>query len=168
MSLDTACFSMYSDISKRIKARSEPKRNSANDRATSVLPTPVGPKKRNEPTGRLGFFSPARLRRMARDKVEIALGVCALVVLRGATQFALALMYLCGQVRLAQLHACAGLINDVNRFVRQETIRDVTLRLIDRRLHRIRRIANLMERLVALLDAFENLNSFFFSRRRHF
>ena len=63
---------MNSDISKRISARSLPNRNCARDRATSVFPTPVGPKNRNDPTGRSGFFSPARERRIARAKAEIA------------------------------------------------------------------------------------------------
>ena len=35
-------------------------------RATSVLPTPVGPRKMNEPIGRFGFLRPARERRIAR------------------------------------------------------------------------------------------------------
>ena len=33
-------------------------RNSASARASSVLPTPVGPRKRNEPMGRLGSCRP--------------------------------------------------------------------------------------------------------------
>ena len=72
MNFDTACFSMNSLMSKRISARSLPKRYSAIERATSVLPTPVGPRKRNEPTGRCGFLSPARERRIARARAEIA------------------------------------------------------------------------------------------------
>ena len=65
MSLLTECFSMYSDMSTRTIARSSSKRNSASARATSVLPTPVGPRKRNDPIGRLGSERPARLRRIA-------------------------------------------------------------------------------------------------------
>ena len=34
---------------------------------SSVFPTPVGPKKRNEPVGRLGSESPALPRRIARE-----------------------------------------------------------------------------------------------------
>jgi hypothetical protein len=34
----------------------------------SVLPTPVGPRNRNEPIGRLGSDKPARLRRIAFDE----------------------------------------------------------------------------------------------------
>ena len=61
----TECFSMYSDMSRRIMARSSSNRNSASARASSVLPTPVGPRKRNEPIGRFGSLKPERLRRIA-------------------------------------------------------------------------------------------------------
>ena len=47
---------MYSDMSTRISAFSSPKRYSARARASSVLPTPVGPRKMNEPTGPLGVL----------------------------------------------------------------------------------------------------------------
>ena len=56
---------MYSDMSMRTIARSSSKRNSASVRASSVLPTPVGPRNRNEPIGRFGSDSPARDRRIA-------------------------------------------------------------------------------------------------------
>ena len=65
MRRDTANFSMYSDISMRIMALSSSNRYSASARASSVLPTPVGPRKRNEPRGRLGSCRPARARRTA-------------------------------------------------------------------------------------------------------
>ena len=52
---ETECFSMYSDISSRIMARSSSNKNSARARANSVLPTPVGPRKMNEPMGRFGI-----------------------------------------------------------------------------------------------------------------
>ena len=42
-------------------------KNSANDLQSSVLPTPVGPRKRNEPLGRLGSANPARERRTALE-----------------------------------------------------------------------------------------------------
>ena len=44
-------------------ARSSSKRNSASALASSVLPTPVGPRNRNEPVGRSGSETPARARR---------------------------------------------------------------------------------------------------------
>ena len=43
ISFEIECFSMNSDMSKRISDFSLPNRNSARARATSVLPTPVGP-----------------------------------------------------------------------------------------------------------------------------
>ncbi len=39
--------------------------NSASARASSVFPTPVGPRKTNEPIGRFGSWSPERARRSA-------------------------------------------------------------------------------------------------------
>src|ERR1041384_7667616 len=50
---ETVCFSWYSDMSMRTIACSSSNRNSASARASSVLPTPVGPRKRNEPIGRV-------------------------------------------------------------------------------------------------------------------
>ena len=44
----------------------------ASDLASSDLPTPVGPEKMKEATGRLGFFRPVRARRMARDTATTA------------------------------------------------------------------------------------------------
>ena len=56
---------MYSDMSIRIMARSSSNKNSATDLANSVLPTPVGPRKRKLPMGRFGSDRPLRERRMA-------------------------------------------------------------------------------------------------------
>ena len=64
---------MNSDISKRTSDFSLPNMKCASVRATSVLPTPVGPRNRNEPIGRSGLFRPARERRMARARAQIAL-----------------------------------------------------------------------------------------------
>ena len=63
---------MYSDMSMRTIARSSSNRNSASALVSSVLPTPVGPRNRNEPIGRLGSCSPARARRTACDTAAIA------------------------------------------------------------------------------------------------
>ena len=54
MSLETECFSMYSDMSMRTMKFSSSNKNSARALASSVLPTPVGPMKIKEPMGRLG------------------------------------------------------------------------------------------------------------------
>ena len=58
---------MYSDMSIRTIASWESNMNSASARASSVLPTPVGPRNRNVPIGRSGSCSPARERRSALD-----------------------------------------------------------------------------------------------------
>src|SRR5664279_3186861 len=63
---------MYSDMSIRTSASSSPNRNSASVRASSVLPTPEGPRKMNEPVGRLGSFRPARERLIALEMTSIA------------------------------------------------------------------------------------------------
>src|SRR5438093_1349913 len=65
MSRATVCFSMYSLMSMRTIAFSSSNRNSASAFASSVLPTPVGPRNRNEPSGRFGSCMPARARRTA-------------------------------------------------------------------------------------------------------
>ena len=49
---------MYSDMSMRTIACSESNMNSASARASSVLPTPVGPMKRKVPIGRFGVLEP--------------------------------------------------------------------------------------------------------------
>src|SRR5207249_2595117 len=67
----TVCFSWYSDMSIRTMARSSSNRNSASARASSVLPTPVGPRNRNEPIGRLGSWSPARARRQVAETLGL-------------------------------------------------------------------------------------------------
>ncbi len=56
---------MNSDISIRTMASSVSKRNDASALHNSVLPTPVGPRNRNEPLGLEGSDSPERDRRTA-------------------------------------------------------------------------------------------------------
>ena len=63
---------MYSDMSIRISASWLSKRYSVSRLASSVLPTPVGPRKMNEPMGRLGSLSPARVRRIERESLTRA------------------------------------------------------------------------------------------------
>ena len=47
-------------------------RNSASAFESSVLPTPEGPRKMNDPAGRFGSFKPERLRRIAFDTAVTA------------------------------------------------------------------------------------------------
>ena len=56
---------MNSLMSSRMIASSLSKRKAARERASSVLPTPVGPRNMNEPIGRRASLSPARARRTA-------------------------------------------------------------------------------------------------------
>ena len=65
-SLETVCFSMYSDMSIRTMFCSSSKRYAARARASSVFPTPVGPRKMKLPMGRLGSFRPDLARRTPR------------------------------------------------------------------------------------------------------
>ena len=65
MSRATACFSMYSLMSMRTMLFSSSKSACANAFASSVLPTPVGPRNRKLPMGFVGSFRPARVRRIA-------------------------------------------------------------------------------------------------------
>ena len=54
MRRETEYFSIYSLISMRTMFFSSSNRHSASALASSVLPTPVGPRNRKEPMGRLG------------------------------------------------------------------------------------------------------------------
>ena len=68
---DTVCFSWYSDMSMRTIACSSSNRNSASARASSVLPTPVGPRKMKLPSGRLRILQPgARAANRVRDRAN--------------------------------------------------------------------------------------------------
>jgi len=59
---------MNSLMSMRIRCSSESNRNSASALQSSVLPTPVGPRNRNDPYGRFGSARPAREARMDRTR----------------------------------------------------------------------------------------------------
>ena len=63
--METLCFSIYSDISTRIRAFSVPNIASASALQSSVFPTPVGPRNKKEPIGRFGSFNPTLPRRIA-------------------------------------------------------------------------------------------------------
>jgi hypothetical protein len=56
---------MYSLMSIRTMLSSLSNSAAASVRASSVFPTPVGPRKMNEPIGRRGSFSPERARSTA-------------------------------------------------------------------------------------------------------
>ena len=60
INLDTANFSMYSDISILIKESSDSNKYFARTFANCVLPTPVGPRNINVPIGLFGSLRPTR------------------------------------------------------------------------------------------------------------
>ena len=60
----TLCFSMYSLISIRTMFASLSNNAAASDFASSVLPTPVGPRNKNDPIGFVGSLIPAFERMM--------------------------------------------------------------------------------------------------------
>ena len=68
----TECDSINSDISTLIIAFSLPNMLSASAFASSVLPTPVGPKNKNEPVGLLGSVSPTLPLLIALDTEDTA------------------------------------------------------------------------------------------------
>ena len=72
MSRDTLNFSWYSLMSIRVIIVSSLNRYSARAFASSVLPTPVVPRKMNEAIGRFGSCSPARERLTASLTALIA------------------------------------------------------------------------------------------------
>ena len=63
---------MYSDISTLISESSLSKRYFERTFASSVLPTPVGPRKINEPIGFLGSFRPTLFLLIALTSLSIA------------------------------------------------------------------------------------------------
>ena len=69
---ETLCFSPYSDISIRIIDSSEPKSSFAITFARYVFPTPVGPRKINEPTGFVGSLIPILALLTARTNLSTA------------------------------------------------------------------------------------------------
>ena len=69
---ETECFSMNSLMSSRIKCSSLSNKKPAKALHSSVLPTPVGPKNKNDPVGRFGSDKPERERRIALATAAIA------------------------------------------------------------------------------------------------
>src|ERR1700757_1400434 len=218
---------MYSDMSIRVIASSSPNRNSASVRASSVLPTPDGPRKMNEPVGRFGSFRPARERRIAFETTSIA-GCCPMTRLWSSSsmrislavsasvslntgipvhietmsaipsspigELALALgqpALLVTQVgRLLELlgldrlllgppglldlvlelavdrrrghrldpHPGCGLVDEVDRLIRQEPVGDVAVGQVGRRLQRLVGDVDLVVLLVAIAEALQDLD----------
>src|SRR5215211_1937316 len=230
-SRDTACFSMYSDMSMRIMASSSPKRNSASVRASSVLPTPDGPRNTNEPVARsadrlrddldrLVLADDALVELLLHAHQLLGLGLrqlehrdagphgddvgdllladrrplAALAGLPRVLELALLVRQapllvaeVGGLLELLRLdrgllvaarrldlllelpvhgrgghrldaHARGGLVDEVDRLVRQEAVGDVAVGQLGRRLQRLVGDGDLVVRLVAVLESLEDLD----------
>ena len=68
------CSVWNSVMSSRTRRSADPKRNSASAFAISVLPVPVGPTKRNTPSGRVGSVRLALIRAMRSTRQSTASG----------------------------------------------------------------------------------------------
>jgi hypothetical protein len=73
-----------------------------------------------------------------------------------------------GQRGLAKFHAGSSFVNQIDRLVRQEAIRNVTVRVRNRKVDRFVRIRNRVKFLVAILDSEQNLDRIGLIRRRNF
>ena len=180
---------MYSDMSKR---RNSTPITLASWRATSVLPTPVGPANRKAPTGRSGCARPERASLIARahrlDRrvlpkdhlLEFGLEILqarpiggghrALRNLRHPRHRALGVArahrHRLGAVR-AQMCRDTRLVHHVDRLVGQVAVVDVARGQIDRGANRRRRVAHVVMLLVVALESVENLYRLFRGRLGH-
>src|SRR5262249_49017053 len=97
--------------------------------------------------------------------LEILLRHRALHLLDGDADALVDLAELFAVARLAQFRARAGLVHEVDRLVGQEAVGDVAVRLIHGGFDRLARVLDVMEVLVAILDAQKNLDRFALARR---
>ena len=109
---------------------------------------------------RLHFLLAVELRLL-----EVLLRDGALHLLDGDADAAVDLAELLAVARLAQLRARARFVHEVDRLVGQEPIGDVAAGLVDRRFDRLARVLDVMEALVAILDAHQDFDRFLLARR---
>src|SRR5262245_152998 len=113
-----------------------------------------------EVLARLHFLLAVELRLLEvlfRDRV--------LHLLDGDADAAIDLAELFAVAGFAQLGARPRLVDEVDRLVGQEPIGDIAARLIDRGLDRVLGVLDVMERLVAILDAEQHLDRLALGRR---
>ena len=97
--------------------------------------------------------------------LEILLRDGALHLFDGDADALVDLAELLAVARLAQLRPRAGLVHEIDRLVGQEAIGDVPVRLVHRRLDRFARVLDVVEALVAILDAEQDLDRLALARR---
>ena len=99
--------------------------------------------------------------------LEILLRDRALHLLDGDADALVDLAELLAVARLAQLRARAGFVDQVDRLVGQEAVGDVAVRLVHRRLDRLARVLDVMEVLVPILHAEQDLDRLALAGRVH-
>ena len=99
--------------------------------------------------------------------LEVLLADRALHLLDGDADALVDLAELLAVAGLFQLRAGARFVHQVDRLVGQEPIGDVAVRLIDGRFDRLARVLDVVEVLVAILDAEQNLDRLGLARRIH-
>src|SRR3954471_18960439 len=97
--------------------------------------------------------------------LEVLLADRALHLLDGDADALVDLAELLAVAGLAQFGAGAGLVDQIDRLVGQEAVGDVAVRLVDRRLDRLARVLDVLERLVAILDADQDVDRLALARR---
>ncbi len=185
-SRDTVCGSVNSARSMRTNAASLPKSTSASVFASSVLPTPLGPRKRKLPSGLRGSCRPVRARRMASETAAMARS-CPMTRLdrsrsRSSRRLACdSVSESCGIAGPARddrrdvvatdarpLHGAfvgerdggGGLVDEIDRLVGQETIGDEAGRELRGRLDRLFVDDDVVVTRVALAQAAQDLDRF--------
>src|SRR5438270_836894 len=122
---------MNSDMSSLISASSESNRYSASARASSVLPIPVGPRKMNDPIGRLGPL-------LADPLLQV------LQIFGGRGQL--------------HAHARRRLVDQVDRLVGQRAVADVAVAQDGSRVDGLVRDHHAVMLFVQRLDAVEDVD----------
>src|SRR5207248_1796720 len=120
---------MYSDMSSAISACSSPNRNSARVLASSVFPTPDGPRKMNEPDGRFGSLRPARVRRIAWETDLLGLDRFFLLLL-DLRDLVLELLVVRRGLHALDAQTRAGLVDEVDGLVGEVPVGDVPIRQV--------------------------------------
>src|SRR5205809_525699 len=124
---------MYSLMSIWMSASRSPNMYSASDWARKVLPTPVGPRKMNEPIGRRGSFKSARERRSAFEiaarrsfSKSLRLGRASLVEADRLDIF-LDVLHVRRPRHRTDARARAGFVHHVDRLVGQKTSGEIAI-----------------------------------------
>src|SRR2546427_398518 len=130
-------------MSKRSIRFSSPNMTSASARASSVLPTPVAPR-----AGAAVVFGRGGLVALPGEPTEVFLEAPCLVVLRLRTQ----------------ADACTGLVDQVDRLVRQEAVTDVAVGKLSRSDDRLLGDPHTVEGLVTVLEPVQDLDRLVHSR----